>query len=756
MNGNMTVTANFVLIPPMQYSLTVNVVGSGSVARNPGKPTYNPGEQVTLTATPGSGYSFSSWSGGASGTANPVTLTMNGNKTVTANFTQTSPAQYTLAVNVNGSGSVAKNPDKTSYSTGEQVTLTATPGSGYSFSSWSGDASGTANPVTLTMNGNMTVTANFVETFPTQFTLAVNVNGSGSVAKNPDKTSYSTGEQVTLTATAGSGYSFSSWSGDASGTANPVTLTMNGNKTVTANFTQTSPSQYTLAVNVNGSGSVAKNPDKTSYSTGEQVTLTATAGSGYSFSSWSGDASGTANPVTLTMNGNKTVTANFAPVGSFDVTPLDSLSISGMQGGLFDPTGQTYTLHNRSKKLLKWKVVKKPRWVTTAPASGSLGPGEETQVVVSIGSSVKQQKPGSYSDTVVISNTANKADSQSRAVTLTVKPPVKTYSVKTNPDGLQVTVDGVTYVSPQMFEWEVGSSHTMDASSPQAGSPGVQYVFSSWSNRKPQSQTLVAPASGRTYTATFKTQYALTTSLAPSDGGRVIPSGIVWLNQGQKISVKAESNAGFQFVSWSGDVSGNSNPVNLGIDRPVNLVANFKQVDNKGGNHSSELSGSSNAHLPIIGALESPSEGKRVLGLKTIYGWALDGEGISKVKLYIDGEFVCDIPHGGLTEGLRDAYPNYPDAERGGFALVWDYSNLSPGGHFVQIEVLNVRGEVLKLGANVLVQNISGDMVSQDNPGEVLIPGIKLTVDGNTNTYDLRLEWSKESQAFEIIDLYPR
>jgi hypothetical protein len=67
-----------------------------------------------------------------------------------------------------------------------------------------------------------------------------------------------------------------------------------------------------------------------------------------------------------------------------------------------------------------------------------------------------------------------------------------------------------------------------------------------------------------------------------------------------------------------------------------------------------------------------------------------------------------------------------------------------------------VRGEVLKLGANVLVQNISGDLVSQDNPREVLIPGIKLTVNRNTNTYDLKLEWSKESQAFEIIDLYPR
>jgi len=154
--------------------------------------------------------------------------------------------------------------------------------------------------------------------------------------------------------------------------------------------------------------------------------------------------------------------------------------------------------------------------------------------------------------------------------------------------------------------------------------------------------------------------------------------------------------------------------------------------------------------------LESPSKGKRVLGIKTIYGWALDGEGISKVKLYMDGEYICEIPYGGLTEGLKESYPNYPNAERGGFALVWNSSNLLPGDHFVQIEVQNMKGEVLRLGANVIVHKISGEMVNQVNPMEFMVPGVNLTMDGNTNTYDLRLEWSNESQAFEIIDLYPR
>jgi uncharacterized repeat protein (TIGR02543 family) len=88
---------------------------------------------------------------------------------------------------------------------------------------------------------------------------------------------------------------------------------MNGNKVVTATFTQ---NQYTLTVNVVGSGSVGKNPDLATYTYGTNVTLNATAQPGWVFSSWSGDQTGSVNPVTLTMNGNKVVTATFTEVGA--------------------------------------------------------------------------------------------------------------------------------------------------------------------------------------------------------------------------------------------------------------------------------------------------------------------------------------------------------------------------------------------------------------------------------------------------------
>ena len=396
----------------------------------------------------------------------------------------------------------------------------------------------------------------YLASFDTQYSLTLFASPPEGGKANPSGTTwFNAGETVSLSASANEGYSFAGWSGDTSGTQNPAVILMDKARLVTATFSGGTSSLTVNAV-LPTSGNITKSPDKTTYTTGEQVSLTAAPNPGYIFKNWSGDLTGETNPVTVTVKGNMTVTANFVPLASFDVTPLGGLNISGRQGGTFDPTGQTYTLKNSSGKLLKWKVTKKPRWLTAAPASGTLAPGDETQVVMSIVSSVKQLKPGSYSDAIVIGNTANKADSLSRAVTLTVQPALKTYSVKTNPDGLEVKIDGVAYASPQMLEWEVGSSHQLEISSPQGGAPGVQYVFSSWSNRKSQNQTIVAPAAGGTFTATFKTQYNLTTSAGSAGGGTVVPSGAAWFDQGQKITVKAIPSDGFQFLNWSGDLSG--------------------------------------------------------------------------------------------------------------------------------------------------------------------------------------------------------
>jgi len=87
MNSNKNITANFTLIPvTTTYTLNVTAV-NGTVSKTPNQTTYASGAQVVLRPTAATGYQFTGWSGDATGTANPLTVTMNSNKNITASFT---------------------------------------------------------------------------------------------------------------------------------------------------------------------------------------------------------------------------------------------------------------------------------------------------------------------------------------------------------------------------------------------------------------------------------------------------------------------------------------------------------------------------------------------------------------------------------------------------------------------------------------------------------------------------------------------
>jgi uncharacterized repeat protein (TIGR02543 family) len=318
MNGSRVITATFT---PEEYTLTVNIVGNGSVARDPDQAAYHYGDVVTLTATRDPGWTFDGWSGALSGNDNPETITITGDTSVTATFIQ---EEYTLTVNTVGNGSVAKDPDQATYHYGDEVTLTATGGGGWTFSSWSGDLSGSDNPETVTITGDTIVTATFTRD---EYNLTVNVIGNGSVAKDPDQATYHYGDEVTLTATASYAWAFAGWSGDLSGTDNPETITITGHTTVTATFTPTEV--YTLTVDCVGSGRVDKNPDKgTQYHYGDAVTLTAVPDPGWGFVGWSGDLSGSDNPETLTVTRSTTITATFTTYQVFLPLMTRNLQVS--------------------------------------------------------------------------------------------------------------------------------------------------------------------------------------------------------------------------------------------------------------------------------------------------------------------------------------------------------------------------------------------------------------------------------------------
>ena len=306
MDGNKSVTANFIQ-DDVILSTSVSPSHGGSVS---GAGAYSPGTQVTLTATPTSGWNFTIWSGDCSG-AGVCTVTMDGNKSVTANFSQ---GDFTLGTSVSpsngGSVSGAGN-----YSPGTQVTVTHSANSGWSFINWSGACSGSGSCV-VNMDGNKSVTGNFIQDDFVLTTFASPSNG-GSVSGAGN---YSPGTQVTVTPTPTPGWSFINWSGACSGSGSCV-VNMDGNKSVTAIFTQ---DQYTLttAASPSNGGSVF---GAGTYPSGTQVTVTHSANSGWSFSAWSGACPGASSCV-VTMDANKTVTANFQQIGW---TVLSTFAVGG-------------------------------------------------------------------------------------------------------------------------------------------------------------------------------------------------------------------------------------------------------------------------------------------------------------------------------------------------------------------------------------------------------------------------------------------
>ena len=186
-----------------QYTLTTSVSPSGGGTISPSCPTgcsYSSGSQVTLTATPASGYRFSGFSGSVGSSSNPLTVTLNSSMSVTANFTPV----LTTTVSPSGDGTVSPScPSGCSYSSGSQVTITATPVSGYQFSGFTGTVNSSSNPLTVTVTSGTTETANFTPVATNyQLTTSVSPSGEGTVSPScPRGCSYSSGTQVTITAT---------------------------------------------------------------------------------------------------------------------------------------------------------------------------------------------------------------------------------------------------------------------------------------------------------------------------------------------------------------------------------------------------------------------------------------------------------------------------------------------------------------------------------------------------------------------------
>ena len=256
-----TLTSNVTITPiwtEKTYSVTISA-GSGGTVSPSGSKTIGQVTKTTVTATPNANYEFVNWTatGGvvvANTSSVSTTITATAAGTLTANFRSTATKSLTVAAGA-GIASVTGSTDPVEL--GSPYTITATPKTGYTFSTWTANpvanatfgSATTANTTVTVKNGSVTVTASATENMST-LTTSNKYDAGDPGYEVPAASVNSIGYETTatITATTDDDYTLTSWTltnctRTDGGADNATTITVRSNgdgkaATVTANYTE--------------------------------------------------------------------------------------------------------------------------------------------------------------------------------------------------------------------------------------------------------------------------------------------------------------------------------------------------------------------------------------------------------------------------------------------------------------------------------------------------------------------------------------
>jgi hypothetical protein len=350
------------------YNLQTTAVGDGTISASPTGSPYSSNTVVTLTATPAPYWVFDHWTGNATGTANPVTVTMNGPRTVQAVFVRTA---YPLTLSTPGGGGVQVD--------GQILTKVPEYLVVKSVLTWTAaeaDAASRGGHLTDIQNGEENeVVFQLMQLARLQDQAWIGLTDEGHVGtwtwingapatylrwrygepNNPDIERYvemygrewnnlgsndlqgayimkytqdrfagyycPTNSIATLTATPNVGWAFLGWQGTASSPDNPFALVMNQTNIVQGIF------GTILGTSTSGGGSVVLSPPNP-IPYGTAVAVSAVPNPGNYFVNWTGSVIGTNSPTAITVTSStQSVNAVFSSL------PLGTISLSLIVNG---------------------------------------------------------------------------------------------------------------------------------------------------------------------------------------------------------------------------------------------------------------------------------------------------------------------------------------------------------------------------------------------------------------------------------------
>jgi uncharacterized repeat protein (TIGR02543 family) len=595
--------------PQNTYTLVTNVIGQGTINSVPSGTSFSPGTTIQLTAVPSNGWNFTGWSGGLTGNTNPTTLTIDGNKTVTATFAINT---YTLTYTAGANGTISgTTPQTVNYGTsGTQVTAIAN--TGYHFVSWS-DGVTTAARTDTNVTGNISVTASFtINTYTLTYTAGANGSISGTT---PQNVNYG-GSGTQVTAVANSGYHFVSWS-DGVTTAARTDTNVTANISVTASFAL--KNQYTLTFTAGAGGAISGASPQYVLQGGSSTPVTALPDTGYHFANWTGDngfVTKTANPLTVNnVAASQNITANFA-INQYTITfvagPHGSISGTTKQTVNYgDSTTSVTAVPNTGYNFVNWtdtnsNVVSSSATLTltnvtaTQKITANFAPNQYTlNFTASAGGAISGTSPqyvlygdnatpvtavpntGYYfvnwtGDNGFVTKTANPLtlNNVKASQNITANFAINQYII-TFVAGLHGSISGTT---KQTVNY--GDSTTSVTAVPNTG-----YNFVNWtdtnSNVVSSSATLMLTnvMASQRITANFApNQYTLT--FTAGAGGAISGASPQFVLYGDNTTpVTALPNTGYHFVNWTGNngfVTKTANPLTVNnVKASQNITANF-------------------------------------------------------------------------------------------------------------------------------------------------------------------------------------
>ncbi len=607
-----------------QYYLTLN-----SPYGNPqGEKWYDSDTTASFSLTSPIGdnltrYFFDHWSGDYSGTATSGSVIMDDAKIINAHWI--TRHYLSLSEQPDEGGDITPSPPGSWYEEDSEVGLNASAAEGYKFTGWSGDLSSTESSVIITVSKPKDITANFKKEI--QVTITTDPPGLEFTA---DDTLYTDSHTFTwledsehyLDADSVQSldnrtrYKFNTWSNQ--GEKRQLYTVPLTNSTVTARYF----TQYYLIVNSsygNPEGERWYNRDSTAvisvdrYHYDDQTR--------HKFLNWSDDAQGdTSVVVLLIMDSPKTVTANWQKQhhltvdnSGHGITQGDGWYKEGSEA-VFSIAPPVITMEGDSQYVfVEWigigkgaysgedishtiiinnPVTEKARWdlqykvtTSTVPAWGGsiqFSSGNEwynkgEQVTITAKPAQNTDYEFSYWSGDLSGNT-NPAD-------IFIDNPKNicahfiirgTVTVTTDPEGIPITVDGTTYISPKQFKWISGTIHTIGTTDSYSPLSGVKFIFNEWNNKGKRVQTIEAGVNSL-YRAFFLTKYYLSTSVTPPEGGVMLPESD-WFYKDSIVTVQVNSAPGFEFVNWKGDLTGSYNPDEIIMSAPRNVTAEMRKT----------------------------------------------------------------------------------------------------------------------------------------------------------------------------------